>query len=143
MNGFQKTVFILYGGICLLVGAPLLLVPGKFLGILQWAPIDPLISRLMGAAMLGMAWGAWQTLRRDDLHMASLLAEINFVFTFSGAIGWLRHLVVARWWPGIWATSILILIFSLAWAYVWYQVKKMPEQRRRVKKVVRRTKPAH
>jgi hypothetical protein len=143
MNGFQKTVFMLYGVICLLAGTPLLIAPGSFLGIFQWAPIDPLISRLLGAAMLGMAWGAWQTFHQDDLHLASLMVEIYFIFTIAGAIGWLRHLVVAHWWPGIWAVCIVMLVFSLAWAYVWYQLKKVPEHRRRVKKVVRKTKPAH
>jgi len=47
------------------LGVILLLAPGRFLPWLSQAPIDPIISRILGAARLAMGWGSLQYRRRS------------------------------------------------------------------------------
>ncbi len=124
MGTLTKTLFYVFMIICLITGLPLLLAPGRFLALFAWAPIDPLISRLLGAALLGMAWGAWRSLRQNDLRQAIVAIEIFIIFCLLGAIGWFRHLFVAYWWPGIWVIAFLLLVFGLFWGYLHYQISR-------------------
>jgi hypothetical protein len=115
MSKSLKILYITFMVVCVIVGAPLLLAPGRFLGTFSWAPIDPLISRVLGAALLGMAWGCFRALNQKETREPVILIEVFMVFTLLSAIGWLRHLLFAYWWPGIWATEFVMLLFGVAW----------------------------
>lgn len=115
MNLWLRFLFIAYLVLCLLVGAPLLLAPGRFLGIFSWAPIDPLITRLLGAALLGMAWGSWRAIQKPDSKAIPTLIEVFMVFTMLGGIGMLRNMLGSYWWPGIWGIVIVLFAFAFSW----------------------------
>jgi hypothetical protein len=40
-------------------GLLMLIPPGRPLTLLGWAPIDPMISRLLGAALLALGWSSF------------------------------------------------------------------------------------
>jgi hypothetical protein len=59
MKPVQKFISYLFCVLCLFFGSGLLLAPGRFLGMFYWAPVDPHLSRIFGAALLAMAgWSA-------------------------------------------------------------------------------------
>lgn len=49
-----KITFVVYALTALLFGLALLVAPGRLLTYLGWAPIDPIMSRLLGAAVLAL-----------------------------------------------------------------------------------------
>ena len=125
MKSLHKITFYAFGVLCLLAGAPLLLAPGRFLGFFEWAPVDPLISRLLGGALLGMAWGAWRAVRAGGAKPALYLVEIFFAFTILGAIGLLRHLLAAYYYPlMVWVLFWVLLLFGVLWTVNWWQLRK-------------------
>ena len=116
-----KVTFILFMIITLIFGIPLLLAPGRFLGFLGWAPIDPLISRLLGAALISMGWASFIGWQKKDFGDVALLVQTNAIFTIGGAIGFLRHLLKAYWPSMVWLTFYLLLFFARLWLFALWK----------------------
>ena len=125
MKTFHKTIFYIFGLLCLVVGALMLLAPGRVLGLFHWKPIDPLLSRMLGAALLSMAWGAWRAVRLWQAKMSLTLAEVFFAFTALSSVGLLRHVLFGHYAFVIWVICAVMVIFSVLWAVVWFQLRKV------------------
>jgi hypothetical protein len=115
MSKALRATFAVHCIVSLVIGALLLLIPGRVLTGLDWAPIDPLISRLLGAALLALAWGSFRGWRATDRAQAAVVLEIEAAFTVLGCVGWLRHLLFARWPLVVWVPFAVLLAFAAAW----------------------------
>lgn len=115
MSKSLKITFLVHAVIAVLVGAPLLIAPGRLLTWIGWAPIDPLISRLFGAALVALAWSsfrAWQAVGRDEVV---ILVEMEAAFAVLGCVGLLRHLLFSRWPATVWVVFAVLAAFAVAW----------------------------
>lgn len=101
-----------------LVGLFLLAMPGRFLALIRWAPIDPIMSRVLGAALLAMAWGSWRMWQASSQPQAKWLVEIQLGFTLLAAVGILRHLVEGGWPLMAWIIFGVFGLFALLWLAV-------------------------
>jgi hypothetical protein len=99
----------------LFLGALLLLIPGRTLLALGWAPIDPIISRILGAALLALAWSSFRGWRATDRSQVAIVLEMEAVYTVLGCVGLLRHLLFANYPVIVWAVFLLLLVFAAAW----------------------------
>ena len=115
MSKALKTTFAVHGIVSLVIGALLLVIPGRSLLGLGWAPIDPIISRLLGAALLGFAWSSFRGWRTTERSQVAVVLEMEAVFTALGCVGLLRHLLFARWPLIVWAIFVVLLAFAVAW----------------------------
>jgi hypothetical protein len=62
----------------------------------SWAPIDPIMTRLVGAALLALGWGSlrgWRAAVRSDVE---ILLQVEVVFTVLASL-LLRHLLGGSW----------------------------------------------
>ena len=117
MSKSLKYTFLIHVVVSLIFGAALLLAPGRFLGIFGWAPIDPLISRLLGAALLALAWSSYRGWGAISYEQISVLVEMEVIFTVFGSVGLLRHLLKA-WYPWyVWFVFAVLIVFAIAWTY--------------------------
>ncbi len=117
MSKSLKYTFLIHVIVSLIFGAALLLAPGRFLGLFGWAPIDPLISRLLGAALLALAWSSYRGWGASSYEQVSVLVEMEVIFTVFGSVGLLRHLLKA-WYPWyVWFLLAVLLVFAIAWTY--------------------------
>lgn len=110
-----KALFLIHCVVAILIGAPLLIAPGQFLGASGWAPIDPLLSRVLGAALLGLAWGSFRGWRATDRSQVTVLLELEAIFAILASVGLLRHLLVANWPLMVWGTFAVFAAFAVAW----------------------------
>jgi membrane protein DedA with SNARE-associated domain len=94
MSKALQTTFFVHAIVALILGVPLLILPGTFLGSIGWVTVDVLISRLLGAALLAMAWGSFRGWRATERTQIRILLELEAVFTVLGSIGILRHLLI-------------------------------------------------
>ncbi len=110
-----KYTFIVHLIVAVVFGLPLVLFPGLFLGSFGWAPVDPLLSRVLGAALLAAAWTSFRVVRGGDASVIGVVLEMELVFAVLAAIGLLRHLLIAYYPPMVWLTFALFVAFAVAW----------------------------
>ncbi|MFH1086574.1 MAG: hypothetical protein V1772_12545 [Chloroflexota bacterium] len=115
MTRWVRTLFSVHVVVALLLGAALLVAPGRLLATLGWAPIDPILSRLLGAALLALGWGSWRGLHLRNPADARVLVEMDLAFCALGALGVLRHIAVARWPWTVWTLLVVLVAFAVAW----------------------------
>ncbi len=115
MSKALKTTFAVHSIVSLVIGALLLLIPRTLLRGLGWNPIDPIISRLLGAALLGLAWSSFRGWRATARAQVAVLLEMEAAFTVLGCVGLLRHLLIGRWPLIVWVVFVVLLAFAVAW----------------------------
>ena len=115
MSKSLRVIFLIHAIVSAVLGVLFLVVPGRFLGLFGWAPIDPITSRLLGAALLALAWGSYRGWRAAEKAQVAILIEVEAAFCVLASLGILRHLVVASWPWYVW----LLFAGFVAWAIVW------------------------
>jgi hypothetical protein len=124
MSKLLKGLFLLAAVLGFLIGAPLLLAPGRTLGLFAWDPVDPLLTRLLGAALLALAWGSLRAYLSAERERMQALAEVNAVFSTLGALGFLRHLLTGSYYPPIvWILFAGLALFAVAWIFVLVRLR--------------------
>ena len=125
MSKALKYTFSVHVVFAVVFGLPLLLAPGRTLGLFGWAPIDPLISRLFGAALLALGWGSVRGAQAMEVVQVKTLIEMELVFTVLGCVGLLRHLLFAHWPWYVWTIFVILAAFAVAWFVQWLRIRKM------------------
>jgi hypothetical protein len=115
MPKFLKFIFLVHTIVALAIGAPLLIIPGRFLGWLGWAPVEPVINRILGAALLALAWSSFRGWRATDKAQVAFLVEMETAFTVLGCVGIIRHLLVAHYPFIVWCVLAVLALFAVAW----------------------------
>jgi hypothetical protein len=122
MSKGLKTAFLVHAEVAFVLGAPLLIAPGRVLTWLGWAPIDPIASRVLGAALLALAWSSFRGWRATERARVAILLEMEAAFTVLGCVGLLRHLLFAHYPVVPWLMFAILLVFALAW--IWFLVRR-------------------
>lgn len=117
MSKVLRSTFLVHATVALVLGVLLLIIPGRFLEALGWAPIDPIISRLLGAALLALAWSSFRSWRAADRAHVAIVLEAEAVFTVLGSMAVLRHLAVANYPSMVWLLFLVLLAFAVSWVY--------------------------
>jgi hypothetical protein len=107
-----------------LIGAFLWIIPGRTLDALGWLPNDPIMTRLMGAAMLALAWSSFRGWRAIEYQQVAILVELEVILTVTAVLAWARHLVEA-YYPWIAYFSVgVYAIFAVLWIINWIKRPK-------------------
>jgi O-antigen/teichoic acid export membrane protein len=122
MAKWLKIVFLVHMVVAVVLGALFLIIPGRFLSWLGWAPVDPLLTRVLGAALLALGWGSFRGWRAQERAQVAVLIEVEAAFTILGAVGLLRHLLIAHYPWMVWLLFAGLAAFAVAWVVAW--VKK-------------------
>jgi hypothetical protein len=117
MSKALKTTFLVHAVVAAVAGILLFLIPGRFLLFLGWAPIDPIASRLLGAATLALGWSSFRGWQASEWAEVVVLVEMEAVFTVLACIGLLRHLLFASYPLVPWLVFVIYLIFAVAWVF--------------------------
>ena len=121
MTKSLRYTFIVHAVVSLLIGAALLVAPGRFLGLLGWDPNDPLLSRVLGAALLGMAWSSWRGFRSTDWKQVRVLVEVGAAFCVLASVAVFYH-IVGHYYPWyVWTMFAVLTAFALAWLVALYR----------------------
>jgi hypothetical protein len=115
MSRSLRTLFLIHAVVGVIFGVPMLIAPGRLLMFVRWWPIDPIVSRLLGAAILALAWSSFRGWRADDRARVALLLEMEAVYTVLGCVGLLRHLLFGSFPFVPWLVFAILAIFAVAW----------------------------
>lgn len=121
MSKGLKLTFLIHAIVSLVAGALLLIIPGRFLLLLGWAPIDPILSRVLGAAFLALAWSSFRGWRASEWLQVELVVEMEVAFTVLACVGLLRHLLFARYPLIVWLDFAVFFLFAIAWIYFLFR----------------------
>jgi hypothetical protein len=115
MSRLLKGTFLVHAIVAVVLGAALLAAPGRVAALVNWAPVDPLISRMYGAALLALAWGSFRGWLATQWSQVAILVEVEVFFTVLACVGLLRHLLKANYpWP-VWTALGLLAFFAILW----------------------------
>jgi hypothetical protein len=117
MSKALKYTFLIHAIVALLLGAPLLLAPGRILTMLGWIHIDSMVSRILGAALLALAWRSWRGWQAKEKSQVKWLLELEAVFTVLAALGLLRELLFFPYPLIYWLVWGLLVVFAATWNY--------------------------
>ena len=78
MSTTTRIIFALHSIVALVFGLPLLIAPGRALEVLDWAPIDPILTRMLGAALLALAWGSFRGWRAEEWDKVVYLVVLDY-----------------------------------------------------------------
>ena len=118
MSKALNITFLIHAIVSVVGGLLLLIIPGRTLLFFGWAPIDPIISRLLGAALLALAWGSFRGWQATERVQVQILVELEAVFTVLACVGLLRHLLFARYLPIVWLLFAVFAVFAIPWIVV-------------------------
>jgi hypothetical protein len=133
-----RATFLVHMIVALVLGAALLLVPGRTLSLLGWVPeqvqfpvqskgivlaapgtslVDPVITRLLGAALLALGFSSFLGWRAGRREQVKLLVQTEFVFCVVGIVAILSGLfTLLRPMPAIgWVIAAILLVFAVLW----------------------------
>lgn len=119
MSKALRSIFLVTTIILFLIGAPLLLAPGRVLDIFAWQAVDPILTRLLGASLLAMAWATFFSWRASNRSQVEAVIQMKFAFYLLGLLGVLRHLLTGAYYaPVIWILFGLLVVGTLIWGFV-------------------------
>jgi len=122
MSKFLRYTFLIQAIIAILCGAGLLIAPGRFLGLFGWGPIEPLLFRLLGAALLAMAWTSIYAFRASSRAQVEVLVQMQLIFCGLGALGFFRHLITGSFYPTVvWIVTAVLVLFTAAWTWALFK----------------------
>ena len=121
MSTTTRLTFAVHAIVALVFGLPLLIAPGRVLDVVEWAPIDPILTRMLGAALLALAWSSFRGWRAEAWDQVAYIVEVEIIFTVLSAVGIIRHLVVASYPWHIWTLLVLLVLFAIAWIIAYFK----------------------
>ena len=141
-NRLQIT-FLIHCIISAIIGAAMWLIPGRILTLLGWVDesvrlpgselsipgwtfVDPFLTRLLGAALLALAFSSFLGWRAERWSQVAFLVQQETVFCVLGVVAFFY--VLARGMRPIpligWAAMILLAAFAVAWGIAWWSEGK-------------------
>ena len=115
MSKALKYTFLIHALATAAVGALLFLIPGRFLSWVGWGPVEPVINRLFGAALLGLSWSSFRGWRASEWAQVAFLVEMEALFCILACVAVARHLFLARYPLIVWVVFAIFLAFGIAW----------------------------
>ena len=108
-----RTWFRVHGVLDLVAALPLLLFPQRILGLLGWTAVDPVATRLCGAALLGIG-GASILVERHGLAGYRALLGLKVVWSVAAIFALLAGIADGAP-PAAWAFLSIFIAFSGIW----------------------------
>ena len=115
MTTSTKITFLIHAIVALIFGLLMLIIPGRFLVFFDWAPIDPIAGRLLGAALLALSWSSYRSYVANEWSKVYIVVELETIFTVLACVGLLRHLLVGSWPWFPWTLFAIFAILAIAW----------------------------
>jgi uncharacterized membrane protein len=134
LSNWLRTTFLVHGIISAILGIALFLVPGRTLTILGWIPewvqlpesdinipgqtfVDPVLIRLLGVALLAVAWSSFRGWRAQQRSEVEIIIQMEAVFSVLGVVAFLGgFLMMDRPTPVIgYVFTMILVLFAVAW----------------------------
>lgn len=118
--------FVIHFMMDVIFAIPLLLFPVQILTYFGWEVIDPLTTRLVGAALIGIGVESFLG-RNAGMESFQGMLRLKILWSLSANIG--IAVSIAEGAPKIaWLFQIVFILFSILWIYYKFQLDKNPKR---------------
>ena len=117
-----RTWFIIHFVVDMFVGIPLLLFPELVMPLLGWTAIDPIASRVVGAALMGIGLESYLG-RHASIEVFRAMLNLKVIWSSSAVLG----IGLGIWnggSPAGWLLLGFFFIFWIVWVRYWHLLKK-------------------
>lgn len=128
MTTTEKTVsdrlrfwFIVHFAIDFLFAVPLLLAPEFTLNLFGWTTVDPLASRLVGAALMGIG-GESLLVRNASVEVYRAMLDLKIIWSLSAIFGIGASMAAGGPWMG-WVLLGIFGLFCALWIHYRRQLR--------------------
>ena len=118
--------FIVHFVADILFAVPLFIFPGKFLDLLGWKSIDPVVARLVAAALFGIGIESFIGRNASKDSFKSML-NLKIIWSSAAIVGFVVSLITyeSSRLLIIWLLVIVFLVFNLLWVYWRVRIGRM------------------
>jgi len=116
-----RTWFVIHFAVDMLTGIPLLLFPELVMPLLGWETIDPITSRVVGAALMGIGIESYLG-RNASTEVFRAMLNLKVIWSSSAILG----IGLGIWKGGPqtgWQFLGIFLIFWVVWIYYWRKLR--------------------
>ena len=117
-----KITFLLHMFVALAFGLVMFLSPEWWGRIANYAPIDPTVTRVLGAAVLALALSSWLGFRAQHWEDVRIVVETEMAYTVLGSAAMLYSLFFAGAAPFTWVPLVTFVAFGVAWIYFYWKL---------------------
>ena len=119
-----KLTFLIHFFVAILFGIIYMLFPDFFFVLIAWPYKDPVITRILGAAMIGFAMSSLLAWRETDWLKVKIIVQMEMVWLALGTI--MLFISAFIYFPSIfiWFVIALFLAFLIAFAFFYYIQEK-------------------
>ena len=124
LTTLAKLVLLAAGGLAVVAGPVLFLLPGNTAGYFAWTIKNPMTPVFMGANYFGGIGAIW-AMRTDRWSVARVLFPGIFVFALTQLLATLLHLPIFNWiLPVAWAWLLVYVSSPIAVAIVFVRMER-------------------
>jgi hypothetical protein len=116
-----RSGFVVHFVVDMLIGIPLLLFPEIVMPLLGWDIIDPIASRVVGAALMGIGIESYLG-RNAGIEVFRAMLNLKVIWSSSAILG----IGLGLWQGGPqagWLFIGLFIIFWFVWVYYWRKLR--------------------
>lgn len=113
--------FVIHFAVDMLVGIPLLIFPELVMPLLGWTTIDPIASRVVGAALMGIGIESFLG-RNASVDVFRAMLNLKIVWSSSAILG----IGLGIWQGGAqagWLFLGIFIVFWVVWIYYWRKLR--------------------
>ena len=114
-----RTWFVIHFAADMLFGIPLLFFPEFFMPLLGWTLVDPITSRLVGAALIGIG-GESLLSRNASRDVFKALLSLKIIWASAAVIGLVLGIINGA--PTL-AWGFLVIFVGFLGVWIYYQKK--------------------
>jgi hypothetical protein len=118
-----RTWFRVHCAVDVIAAVPLLLFPQRILGLLGWTAVDPVATRLCGAALLGIG-GASVLVERHGLPGYRALLSLKVIWSVAAIFALVAGIADGAP-PAAWAFLSIFIAFSGIWMSYAIRIRQL------------------
>jgi hypothetical protein len=116
-----RTTFLVHFIVGLLFGLLYLLTPQVWGRLSGWPMQDPVVYRLVGAALLGFAASSWWAYQAATWESVKIVVQTEIVWTVLATLILLWGLIFVDLPPLFWLNAATLAAFSVAWVVFYFR----------------------
>jgi hypothetical protein len=97
------------------------LAPLWFTALVQWTPVDPVMTALCGALFLSLGVSSVLGYRAHAWEVARPIVQMEIAFTVLATLAGLYYVIFATAPVFIWVPIALWIVFAVAWSYFYWR----------------------